>query len=81
MPFVATTVEPAGVSKRCAEMIPAKKHRTEKTAELMTTPKKLLNSFMEMRVGKIMRADISRVPIILMPSTTTIAVRTAIIML
>ena len=44
----------------------------------MTTPRKLLNTRMEVRAGKRIRLEISIAPIIRIPITIVIAVRTAI---
>ena len=51
---------------------------TDVTAAQTTTPRKLRNSRMAVRAGKITREEISMAPIIRMPSTMVSAVRTAI---
>mgnify|MGYP007034213890 CR=1 FL=1 len=55
-----------------------KKHTTDTTPEETTTPKKLLKIRMEVSAGKITRLEISMAPIIRIPRTIEIAVRTAI---
>ena len=59
-------------------MSPIKKHTTDTTPEDTTTPRKLLNTRMDVSAGKITRLEISMAPIILMPRTIVMAVRTAI---
>ena len=57
---------------------PAQKQTTEVTAEQRITPRKLLNSRMAVRAGKMMREEISIAPIIRIPNTMVRAVRMAI---
>ena len=51
------------------------------TAEQMTTVLKRLQIRMEVMAGKMIRLDMSREPIIFIPTVTVSAVRKAIIML
>ena len=53
------------------------KDETEITAEFMTTDLKFLHILMDERVGKTIRLDISRAPIIRMPTTIMIPVKIA----
>ena len=50
---------------------------TDTTAHITVTPLKLLHTRIEVSAGKIIRLEISSAPIILMPTTTVRAVRTA----
>ena len=54
------------------------RHTTEITAELMMTLLNVLHTLMDVRAGKMIRLDIKRAPIILIPSTMVTAVSTAI---
>jgi len=65
----------------CDATTPTKKHERDTIDDEITTALKLLNSLIEVRDGKIIRADIRRVPIILIPRTIVTAVREAIMML
>ena len=76
--FTRTTVAPVGVSKEKEIIIPAKKQNSETTTELIITERKLLKIRIEVRDGKIINAEISSVPIILIPITIVNAVKTAI---
>ena len=57
--------------------MPTKKQTTDTTAHITVTPLKLLHTRIEVSAGKIIRLEISSAPIILMPTTTVRAVRTA----
>lgn len=59
-------------------MIPATKHTTETAAALITTPRNVLHTRMDVSAGKMIRLEMSRAPIIRMPSTIVTAVSTAI---
>ena len=59
-------------------MIPMQKQTTDTTAELTVTERKVVHTRMEVRAGKMIRLEISKVPIIRMPSTMVTAVSTAI---
>ena len=73
---MATTTEaPTGVDSTKEAVSPAQKQLTEVTAEQRTTPRKLLNSRMAVRAGKMTREEMSMAPIIRMPSTMVRAVR------
>ena len=72
--FTRTTVAPVGVSKEKEIIIPAKKQNSETTIELIITERKLLKIRIEVRDGKIINAEISSVPIILIPITIVNAV-------
>ena len=76
--LIQTTVAPVGVSSIYEDTRPIKKHTTDKTDEQTITALKLLNTLIEVRAGKIIRLDMRSVPIILIPTTTVIAVSTAI---
>ena len=56
---------------------PTQKHTTEVTAAQRITPRKLLNSRMAVRAGKITSEEMSIAPIIRIPSTMVRAVRMA----
>ena len=57
------------------------KQNTEIIAEAMITFLNLLNTCIAERAGRIIKLDISRAPIILIPITTVIAVKKANIIL
>ena len=73
-----TIVAPTGVEKRIDSRIPKAAHKTDRTADAVITPRKLLNSRMAESAGKIIRAEISREPASFIASTITEAVTTAI---
>lgn len=75
---IATIVEPTGVDARIDTRIPAAAQMTDITAEHRITARKLLNSRMAERAGKIISADMSREPTRFIASTMTVAVITAI---
>ena len=79
--FTKTTVAPVGVSKLKETIIPVKKQNSEITTELIITPLKFLNNLIDVNYGKIISAEISSVPITLIPITIVKAVRTAITIL
>ena len=58
--------------------MPIKKHKTDKTAEQMTTERKLFKIRILVSAGKMTRLEMSKVPISRMPSTIVIAVSSAI---
>ena len=76
-----TIVAPAGVEKIYDPTIPKKKHTIETIEELITTVLKLLHTLMEVNAGKIIKLEISKVPIILIPTTIVMAVKNAMSML
>ena len=73
-----TIDEPVGVPRIIPAIIPDIQQIIEITAEEMTTPLKLLQSRIDVSAGKIIRAEIRRVPIIFIPITMVTAVRNAI---
>ena len=75
--FAATMLAPVGVSRKKEATVPIMKQLTEITAAVIITERKLLQTRMEERAGKIIRLEISSAPIIRMPRTTVIAVSTA----
>ena len=58
-------------------MIPMQKQTTDTTAELTVTEQNVVHTRMEVRAGKMIRLEISKVPIIRMPSTMVSAVKMA----
>lgn len=79
--FTTTTLAPVGIDNTYESTTPKKKHTTETAAEHITTPLKLLNTRIDVSAGKIIRLEISIVPIILMPTTMVSALRMASSML
>ena len=77
MPFATTTVLPAGKFNKCAATVPTRKQLTATAAAVKTTLRKLLQTRIAVRAGKMMSAEMSSVPIMRMPSTTVTAVRIA----
>ena len=57
--------------------MPMQKQITDKIPEDHTTPLKLLNTRMEVSAGKMIRLEISMVPITRIPSTMVTAVSSA----
>ena len=76
-----TTLAPVGVSHEYDTHIPTKKQQSESTPEQRITDLNFLQTLMEESAGKIISAEISRVPIILIPITIVRAVRSAITVL
>ena len=74
----ATMVEPTGVPPTMDRSIPSKAQATDSTAEQIVTARKLRNSRMADRAGKITRAEISSEPTRFMASTMITATITAI---
>ena len=72
--MVAPTGEPATTEIKS----PARVHTMEKQAEQMVTPRKLLNTRMADKAGKITKAEINSEPTRFMASTTITAITTAI---
>lgn len=72
---------PVGVLYRYEIEIPIKKQTTERIADVIITLLKVLHTCIAVSAGKIIRLEISSVPIIRIPSTTVSAVKTAIITL
>ena len=73
-----TTLAPVGVAYTYEITTPIKKQSIEITAEQMVTLLNVLKTRMELRAGKIIRLEISRAPIIRIPSTIVRAVKKAI---
>ena len=73
-----TTLAPVGRFMAKDKHIPIKKQITEMIAEANIRPLKLLTIFLAVIAGKIIRLEIKRVPIILIPKTTVKAVKKAI---
>ena len=76
-----TTLAPVGVSQKYDAHIPTKKQQSESTPEQRITDLNFLQTLIEESAGKIISAEISRVPIILIPITMVRAVRSAITVL
>ena len=66
-----TMVAPVGVARRYDSIRPSTKVMAEITTPLTITLRKLLKTVEAESTGKIMRAEISRAPISLIPRTTT----------
>lgn len=79
--FVITIVEPTGVESKIEPTIPKPEQHTEMMAEQMITFLKLLNTLMDESAGKIISAEISKVPTSFIASTMIMAVMIAISML
>lgn len=76
--LITTTVAPVGVEKKYDTISPDTKHTIEITADKTTTDLKYLHTRIAVKAGKIIRLEISRAPIILIPRTMVIDVKTAI---
>ena len=72
-----TTQAPVGIPNTTDKIIPKAKHIIEKTPDIITVDLKFRQTVIAVADGKIIRLEIRSVPIILMPSTTVIAVSTA----
>ena len=79
--FVRTMDAPAGVENMYDKTMPKIKQTIEMMDELITTCRKLLNRRIDDSAGKIMRLEMRSVPIIRIPMTIVIAVKTASIIL
>mgnify|MGYP003302253367 CR=1 FL=1 len=75
--FTATTLAPVGVERKKLMNMPTIKHTAESTPEHMTVPLNVLHSRMAVRGGKMIRLEMSKAPIMRMPSTMVTAVRQA----
>lgn len=75
--FVATIVEPTGVSAKIEIIIPSAAHITEITAEATVTLRKFLKILMEERAGKIISAVIRSDPTKFIARTIITAMATA----
>ena len=76
--FTHTMLAPQGVSAAYEIIIPAIKVTTAMTAEQIVTERKLLKTLIEHSAGKIIRLDISMLPISRIPITIVTAVSSAI---
>ena len=76
-----TMLAPGGVLCIKEKYIPITKHTTDIIAERQITAKNLLLIRIAERDGNTIRLDMSKAPIILMPKTTVIEVRSAKIIL
>ena len=72
---------PGAVLNSRDAVIPIRKLAAETAPEVSTTPRKLLHIRIAVSVGITIRLDMSSAPIIIIPRTTVIAVRTAKIIL
>ena len=72
-----TILAPTGVPQKKDTEMPAKKQTAESMPDVMMTLRNVLHICIEVNAGKIIRLEISRVPIILIPRTTVSAVSTA----
>ena len=72
---VTTTDAPTGAASKKEAVSPAQKQAPDDTPAQITTPRKLLNSRMAVRAGKMIREEMSMAPIIRIPSTMVRAVR------
>lgn len=72
-----TIAAPVGSSNLKEIIIPIIKQIKESTAELIVTDLKVLNTRIEVIAGKIIKLEIKRAPIILIPKTTVKEVQTA----
>ena len=79
--FTATMPAPVGSEYTQDSSIPTAKHTTDTTAEQTVTALKWENSRIDESAGKMIRLEISSVPIMRMPTTTVRAVSNAISML
>ena len=76
--YTNTIPAPVGIFKKNDVNIPIIKHTTEVSILITTKPLKLVVNFLAIIAGKTIKLDISIVPIILIPTTTTNAVNSAI---
>lgn len=72
MRFAITTVAPVGVAKTYEATRPATKARADITTESRTMPLKVWLKRIALRVGKIIKLEISKEPSRRIPSTITI---------
>ena len=75
--FIITTVAPAGIENIYEKISPKMKDKIETMAEFMTTDLKHLHTLTDERVGKTIRLETSRAPIIRMPTTIITPVKIA----
>ena len=73
--FAATIEAPVGILQTNDNNIPKMKQITDIAADDITRDLKLLAIFFAMNAGNIIKLEISKVPIILIPTTTVRAVK------
>ena len=73
--FIITIVAPAGIENIYEINRPVTKDKTEIMAEFITTDLKYLHILTDERVGKTIRLETSKAPIIRMPTTIIIPVK------
>ena len=76
--YTKTIPAPVGIFKKKEVNIPIIKQIIEIITEQITNPLKLFVNFLDITAGNIIKLEISNVPIILIPTTTTNAVISAI---
>lgn len=76
--YTKTIPAPVGIFKKKEINIPIIKQIIEIITEQITNPLKLFVNFLDITAGNIIKLEISNVPIILIPTTTTNAVISAI---
>ncbi len=79
--LIATMPAPVGSEYTQDSSMPSAKQATDMIAELMVTARKLENRRIDDSAGNMIRLEIKSVPIMRMPTTTVIAVNSAISML
>ena len=75
--FTNTMLAPVGVEYKKDSPMPQKTQNTETTAAQIITLRKLLQSRMAVKAGKIIRLEIKSAPISRIPSTIVTAVKNA----
>lgn len=76
--YTKTIPAPVGIFKKNDTNIPIKKQSTDVSTDITTNPLKLVVNFLAIIAGNTIKLEISNVPIILIPTTTTNAVIKAI---
>ena len=76
--YTITILAPVGKFKRDDIISPNKKHNIEIIIDIIDIPLNDDVNFLAITAGKTIKLDINKVPIILIPITTTIAVNNAI---
>lgn len=79
--FTTTILAPVGIENTYENTIPKKKQNTDIIAEHIITFLNVFTIFIDVSAGKIIKLEISIVPIILIPTTIVIAVNIAITVL
>ena len=70
-----TIPAPVGILNSKDKIIPTTKQIADIIADIIISPLKLLEIFLAINAGKIIKLDINKVPIIRIPKTTVIAVK------